>query len=106
MYNSELNRYAVTIGKNTVKIIDGSDLTKELKSIPVGYSATIGGDENAFVVLNHKDGNYQPEISVYNWNGNKVDAFTASIATSDLKILKIANPTALPYTTAKCITNS
>lgn len=80
LYNSELNRYAVTIRKNTVKIIDGSDLTKELKSISLGYSATIGGDENAFVVLNHKDMNYQPEISVYNWNGDKVDAFTASIA--------------------------
>lgn len=92
LYNSELNRYAVTIGKNTVKIIDGSDLTKELKSIPVGYSATIGGDENAFVVLNHKDGNYQPEISVYNWNGNKVDAFTASIADVGLENPKNSKP--------------
>lgn len=92
LYNSELNRFAVTTGKNTIKILDGDNLTNELKSISVGYSATIGGDENAFVVLNHKDGNYQPEISVYNWNGDKVDAFTASIADVGLENPKKSKP--------------
>ncbi len=93
LYNSELNRFAVTTGKNTIKILDGDNLTNELKTITIyGYSATIGGDENAFVVLNHKDGNYQPEISVYNWNGDKVDAFTASIADIGLENSKNSKP--------------
>lgn len=92
LYNSELNRYAVVTGKNTIKILDGSDLTNELKSISIGYSATIGGDENAFVVIKHADKNYQPEISVYDWNGEKVDAFTASIADVGLENPKNSKP--------------